>query len=221
MRTRTQPPKAATWLLRHFGSSPNNEAVVGDLAERFQNRGTWLWYWRQVLTAIVVSTFRTVTSNKRLTAQSVAVGWGVLILFIFLIAPLEELLSGLASWSRYWRHEWIRPVGLITFMLVMCSVCGWAVARASGSRRAIVLTYAGSVFVYALAFFCYGLYDALERDSLADGWELLRVTALGIGMNCAGCVAIILGGLFTSRRRSIPDPYLFSLRARGGDRRYD
>ena len=30
MRT-NQPPRIASWLLRHFGSSPNNDAVMGDL----------------------------------------------------------------------------------------------------------------------------------------------------------------------------------------------
>ena len=28
--TPKQPPVVATWLLRHLGSSPNNDAVLGD-----------------------------------------------------------------------------------------------------------------------------------------------------------------------------------------------
>ena len=32
----TQPPQIANWLLRHFGSSPNNDAVIGDLNERYR-----------------------------------------------------------------------------------------------------------------------------------------------------------------------------------------
>jgi hypothetical protein len=30
-----EPPKVARWILKHFGSSPNNEAVIGDLDERY------------------------------------------------------------------------------------------------------------------------------------------------------------------------------------------
>ena len=32
-----QPPKLAHWLLDHFGCSPNNEAVIGDLDERYES----------------------------------------------------------------------------------------------------------------------------------------------------------------------------------------
>ena len=55
--TPKQPPVVATWLLRHLGCSPNNEAVLGDLAEEYSRKGA-MWYWRQVLKAIPVSAFR-------------------------------------------------------------------------------------------------------------------------------------------------------------------
>ena len=42
-----QPPGMATWLLKHFGSGPNNEAVLGDLGEQYQHTGDALRYWRQ------------------------------------------------------------------------------------------------------------------------------------------------------------------------------
>lgn len=29
------PPRIARWLLSHFGCSPNNAAIVGDLDEQF------------------------------------------------------------------------------------------------------------------------------------------------------------------------------------------
>lgn len=30
-----RPPRLAVWLLRRFGSSPNNAAIIGDLDERY------------------------------------------------------------------------------------------------------------------------------------------------------------------------------------------
>ena len=33
--TNQRPPRLATWVLRHFGLSPNNDAVLGDLVERY------------------------------------------------------------------------------------------------------------------------------------------------------------------------------------------
>jgi hypothetical protein len=44
-----QPPTMAIWLLRHFGCSPNNDAIIGDLNEKYQGRQSRLWYWGQVV----------------------------------------------------------------------------------------------------------------------------------------------------------------------------
>jgi len=33
--TSKQPPRIATWMLKHFGSGPNNDSILGDLAEQF------------------------------------------------------------------------------------------------------------------------------------------------------------------------------------------
>jgi hypothetical protein len=43
---RSEPPRAAGWLLGHL-----NNALAGDLEEEFARRGT-AWYWRQVLGAV-------------------------------------------------------------------------------------------------------------------------------------------------------------------------
>ena len=48
-------PPVATWLLKRFVTGPHAEAIVGDLLERFNQDGSVLWFWRQVLLAIVVS----------------------------------------------------------------------------------------------------------------------------------------------------------------------
>jgi hypothetical protein len=51
-----QPPRLAAALLRRF--VPDNEPLVGDLLERFTVRQSRLWFWREVLTAIVIQLFR-------------------------------------------------------------------------------------------------------------------------------------------------------------------
>ena len=50
--TEKQPPALATWLLTH--AARGNEALVGDLLEEYHRRGSAVWYWRQVLTTVVV-----------------------------------------------------------------------------------------------------------------------------------------------------------------------
>lgn len=51
--TETRPPALATWLLRH--AAHGNDALVGDLLEEHRRRRSDVWYWRQVLTALVVN----------------------------------------------------------------------------------------------------------------------------------------------------------------------
>jgi preprotein translocase subunit SecY len=43
----------ATWLLKH--AARGNDALVGDLFEEHRRRCSNVWYWRQVLTAVVVN----------------------------------------------------------------------------------------------------------------------------------------------------------------------
>ena len=76
-----QPPVIATWLLRHLGCSPNNEAVLGDLAEEYSRKGA-VWYWRQVLKAIPVSAFREVRGHKWMAVRAIVVAFVVWTFFI-------------------------------------------------------------------------------------------------------------------------------------------
>lgn len=50
--TNPQPPVLATWFLKHVAGG--NDALVGDLFEEHRRRGSVVWYWRQVLAAVVV-----------------------------------------------------------------------------------------------------------------------------------------------------------------------
>ena len=52
---RIQPaPAIATWLLKLFCSSAEDESLIGDLLEKYQQGRGRFWYWRQV-TAIVLA----------------------------------------------------------------------------------------------------------------------------------------------------------------------
>jgi hypothetical protein len=75
MQSDRQPPGLATWVLKRFGSSPNNQAVIGDLAERYQQGKSAAWYWRQVLAAIVISIFNDASSPGQLDFRAVIAGW--------------------------------------------------------------------------------------------------------------------------------------------------
>jgi hypothetical protein len=51
MTATRRPPRIALWLLERFG--PVNEPLAGDLVEGFELTGSRLWFWRQVLAAIL------------------------------------------------------------------------------------------------------------------------------------------------------------------------
>lgn len=112
-----QPPGIAEWLLRHFGSSPNNDAVIGDLNERYQRDRTRGWYWRQVLLAI---TIQREGYMKRTIIVVSAIVMGLL-LFLFqaqaqftIHAASEQPVPG---WERmeYNNHAvWVSPTASIT-----------------------------------------------------------------------------------------------------------
>jgi hypothetical protein len=51
---KSNPPNFAVWLLRHICPGGDNEALTGDLIERFHEGQTPAWFWRQVLVAFLV-----------------------------------------------------------------------------------------------------------------------------------------------------------------------
>jgi hypothetical protein len=58
---RIQPaPAIATWLLKLFCSSADDESLVGDLLEKYQQGHGRFWYWRQVAAIVFVRLYRNV-----------------------------------------------------------------------------------------------------------------------------------------------------------------
>jgi hypothetical protein len=70
-----KPPVIASWLLRRFGPSEQNQVLVGDLAEHYcYGRSRW-WYWREVMTALSVGTLREAWENRMMVLMGLVVGW--------------------------------------------------------------------------------------------------------------------------------------------------
>ena len=54
MRKRS-PPAVATWLLAHFASDYQRDALAGDLIEQYHLGRSRCWYWKQVVAALLVA----------------------------------------------------------------------------------------------------------------------------------------------------------------------
>ena len=73
--TARRPPRMARWLVEHFASSYQREALVGDLFEEYQRGRSRLWYWRQVGLAVLYAALRVAHAFsfvRRLTRRLVA-----------------------------------------------------------------------------------------------------------------------------------------------------
>jgi hypothetical protein len=49
-----EPPKLAKWLLKRWSSPYQRDSLLGDLDELYLGGHSRVWYWRQVLTAVVL-----------------------------------------------------------------------------------------------------------------------------------------------------------------------
>ena len=87
-------PRIATWLLRRFGPSEQNQVLVGDLAEHYRSGRSRWWYWREVMIALSVGTLRETWQNRMMVLMGLAVGWLMvrnldpLIMRLFVFRPM-------------------------------------------------------------------------------------------------------------------------------------
>jgi hypothetical protein len=174
------PPKIARWLLNHFGCSPNNDAVIGDLDERYRRGRSNMWYWRQVFIAFVAGLWSEIRSNKVLALRAVVMGRATFLVYIVMLLTIlnhvsallsafinSALLSGptgLGDLNRYlhiqerfflFRMPW--ALSLVIFIGMLCAgyaVAGFIVARLHRPHdRAMVLAFAASqALLTALSF---------------------------------------------------------------------
>jgi hypothetical protein len=196
-----EPPRIARWILNHFGSSSNNAAVIGDLDERYHGGCSAAWYWHQVVVAIVVSVFKEVWNHKILTLRAIVVGSAVFVVSRYgfrltvgrttHLADVWELLSALASWSRFWRHDWITLAAQIPEVVLSGVLAGWLVARLHRqSQKAMVLAYAT---YFAGAQIMWLLPEFLRFRSYPFISEISFITLTTVGI-------LVGGGVFSSRR---------------------
>jgi len=98
------PPKAAMWLLERLGSSANNDAIAGDLIERYRDeQRSQFWCWKQAAKAIGVASVTEVRANKLLSIRAVVVGWVSLLLLLAALSKTTRALAevDLELWTQY------------------------------------------------------------------------------------------------------------------------
>ena len=98
--TPAAPPRFATWLLQHCGSGYRCESLAGDLIEEYHAGRSRVWYWRQVLLAIMAG------AGQRMRVEPDSGGDAVPVATVSRLNPV----------GRRWREY----RGLLLFVLLMC-----------------------------------------------------------------------------------------------------
>lgn len=95
---KSDPPRSAIWFLRHACPGSNNEALAGDLVERFREGRSRGWFWKQVLIAIAVGVFAATRRQWPQVCYAIA-GTTTLLLFAHTIQGARHIVP---SWVLPW-----------------------------------------------------------------------------------------------------------------------
>lgn len=188
-----RPPRAARWLLNHFGCSANNAAVVGDLDERYRRGRTAAWYWQQALLTIVLSFVSEVWRHKWLTLRALSIGWSIFIISRYALSAIYQLFFTLAVWSTSWRHEWIPTTAQVLEVLLSGILSGWLIARLHREGpRTMVLAY--MIFALAVHYGSFAITLLSGRVYLDNAILFTALIAIG---------TLIGGGLFNTPEQGV------------------
>lgn len=209
--TSIHPPRIATWLLRRFSAGPHGEAIAGDLLEQYQSIRSPLWYWRQVLSAVIADMAGSVMRHKARTAGALVGGWIVYFALSFpatavvrsLRRPTLRWLGGISA-EAYSKHGGPEPTVRLMLQIegslvvyVACLITGWIVAKLTRSS-ASVAALALSVLVFE-----YGMIAILSTTQPWPAGATFPIESLFLAAGRP--LSVLVGGLLAIKepRRSI------------------
>jgi peptidoglycan/LPS O-acetylase OafA/YrhL len=188
----SRPPVIATWLLDRFGASPQIETIAGDLLEQYQQGRSRLWYWREVITAILMGAWSEFRQHSLLMLRAVAMGWLLIFLWGRAVAPIE-----ISFLVQYFSDAPLGPLQLSLLTLLiegpLAVAAGWIVARFSRpSRIPSVIAF----WVSALLFGAVNVWRNHEMYFWSQVW---------LGLPLVSILVLLGGGLLTgSPKRWMP-----------------
>ena len=190
----TQPPRIATWMLKHFGSGPDNDTLLGDLAEQYQRNGNAMWYWRQALKAIPVSLFKEIRGHKWIAGRALLTGWAVWMIFGF--GPIYPMIPLHVPLAFFFSHRYVGElvVNGTLLPLLVGMLCGWLVAllhRKQGT--AVVLLFATSFILLHLPLLWKIVFNFHSLLNVSRG-GIPNVYAQFAAEMGAAFLGILLGG---------------------------
>lgn len=197
----SQPPRLASWLVRRFAGGPQRESLVGDLDEQFARGRSSRWYWRQVVTTLLVCVARDLREHRLLAVRSVILTWALVIAWV-------EITLALYLWvSETWVYAWVADSVIFYFWhpcggglcLIWCAgsgVAGWVSAQRSATHRLAMVVASALAQLPLALWWSSSVWLHLERWAGAPArlWVPSYVSAVIIivGMPAAA----VFGGLW-------------------------
>jgi hypothetical protein len=190
-------PRFATWLLRHFGCGSNNDAVMGDLAERYARGKTAAWYWQQVGIALVVGAFQDIRGHKFLTLRGVAVAWAIsylsgkgfwALLLLNALSPVEMFWT-LSPWIASWTlPDFVSVYQLAIYVLIplvtmlIAFACGWITTKLYGPHHRSILLMLVAAYLLLAWPYAMSNQDYIAAPSLwrANYWMQIALQVIAL-----------------------------------------
>lgn len=192
----TQPPTVAARLLRRLLPTQDHEVLLGDLAEEYQRGRSIVWYWSQILAAVVVGAFRDIRAHPLFAVRAIAVGLVSFEILIRVQLELQDIATGAGfMWGTtwiglpfYWHWPyygtWSFDAFLQLLWLTSSIAMGWIVAR----------THRGRGITMALAFvsglIAFRIWNILSLPGPVIGLSL----SMFVRYVSVEALAILLGG---------------------------
>ncbi len=136
---KSNPPRLAIWWLRHACPGSDNDALAGDLIERFREGQTRGWFWMQVLIAFAVGVLGEIRLHWPHFCYAIA-GSSVIALSGGTAMPaiLWKNVQGAGFWLHWWTFPWplsqlvleLGPTALLALAALPVLAAGLAINRA-------------------------------------------------------------------------------------------
>jgi hypothetical protein len=205
MTTPNLPP-LAVWLLKTFGVTGDNPALIGDLTEEISCGRSRSWLWRQVLAAIAFTVGREFYDHKLVSIRAVVAGQAVLSLgswavlkvghahwFAMFLITLSRYMTSTYPWFFWYLlgpSQWI-----VVFMLA-----GWIVARLHRENRiALVLFFAMLQLILNVALSFHEIHRLWLNSIDQPRFRLYLAKEITLIVLCP--MAVLLGGYLAGARR--------------------
>jgi hypothetical protein len=167
-----QPPHLATWLLERLVSGPTRESLIGDLEEKYRCGRSSVWYWRQTIMAVLLSSARDIRDHRLVAVRAAVITWMFLIPWVFFTGWaygstrfwVSATLKGSVAFQDFWI---IYQVPLLISWCLGSALIGWIVARLDADCRA------GMLLVCAMSQLPFSL-------QWGGGWALWRIANVGL-----------------------------------------